>query len=134
MLARVPRWRTPLFMLGVVALMSLVLLPLVAGRAERADPREIVIVARNMTFFLEGEAAPNPVIRVKRGEQIALTFRNEEKGIAHEFAINGWSLATRQLQGGGVDRISFVVPDAAGTAAYVCTPHSTMMRGSIEIE
>jgi plastocyanin len=129
--AKVFRWRAPLWTLGVVALMSVVLLPLVA---QRTHSREIVIVARDMAFFVEGEATPNPVIRVSRGEHITLTFRNEEMGMNHDFAIRGWGVATRQLKGDGVDRISFTVPEAAGTVEYVCGPHSAMMRGSIVIE
>lgn len=129
--AKMFRWRALLLTLGVVALMSVVLLPLVA---ERSAPREIVIVARDMAFFVEGDATPNPVIRVSRGEHITLTFRNEEVGMNHDFAIRGWGVATRQLQGAGVDRVSFTVPEAAGTVEYVCSPHAAMMRGSIVIE
>ena len=129
--AKVFRRRALLLTLGVVASMSVVLLPLVA---QRAAPREIVIVARDMAFFVDGEATPNPVIRVTRGEHITLTFRNEEVGMNHDFAIRVWGVAMRQLQGNGVDRISFTVPEAAGTAEYVCSPHSAMMRGTIVIE
>lgn len=131
MSGKVFRFRSVVSTLGVVAVISLVLLPLIA---ERARPREIVIVARNMAFFLDGDATPNPFIRVKRGEHIALTFRNEEPGLTHDFVIGGWGVATRQLQGDGVDRISFTVPEVAGTAAYLCSPHSAMMRGTIVIE
>jgi plastocyanin len=131
MRAKLFGFRFVLSTFGVVAVISFLLLPLVA---ERINPREIVVVARDMAFFVEGQAAPNPVIRVRRGEHIALTFRNEEAGMTHDFAISGWSVATRQLRGNGVDRISFTVPDVAGAAEYVCSPHSATMRGVILIE
>lgn len=131
MRAKVLGFRLVVSVLGVVAVMSLVLLPLIA---ERADPREIVIAARDMAFFLEGQTTPNPVIRVRRGERIALTLRNEETGMIHDFAISDWGVATRQLRGVGVDRISFKVPDVRGSAEYLCSPHSAAMRGVILIE
>jgi hypothetical protein len=105
-----------------------------ADPAERVVPREIVVVARDMAFFVNGGATPNPVISLKRGEAIALTLRNEDPGIVHDFAIPGWGVETRRLDGRGTDRVLFTVPDKAGTADYVCTPHSAMMFGILSIE
>jgi plastocyanin len=116
---------------GIVVATSLVLWPLIA---ERANPRDIVMVARDMAFFEAGSATRNPSIRVRSGEHIALTFRNEEPGITHDFAITEWSLATRPVLGGEVDRIVFTVPDATTGVEYVCRPHSATMRGAIVVE
>jgi plastocyanin len=111
--------------------------PLTAERAAESGSgrtREIVLVARDMAFFLPGETTPNPVLRLKRGERIALTLRNEDAGIAHDFAIPAWDVATKKLDGEGSDRVVFRVPDKAGPADYLCNPHAVMMFGAIAVE
>jgi plastocyanin len=107
------------------------LLPLTAGRSQ---PREIVLVARDMGFFVAGTATSNPLITIKRGEEIALTLRNEDPGIIHDFVIPAWNVKTRRLQGDGSDRVVFTVPDEAGSVDYLCTPHAAMMYGKIAVQ
>jgi plastocyanin len=110
------------------------LLPVMAERADRREPREIVIVVRDMAFFLEGGAEANPAIRVKAGEEVVLTLRNEEPGMTHDFAIATWGAATRPVKGEGLDRIRLKVPRSTGTTEYVCRPHSATMRGLMIVE
>jgi hypothetical protein len=115
---------------------AVALLPLAAERVDsagRAAPREIVVVARDMAFFVPGTSAPNPDIAVERGEQIALTLRNEDLGIVHDFAIPGWGVETRRVDGLGSARVVFTVPDGAAAADYLCTPHAAMMFGRITV-
>lgn len=98
-------------------------------------PREIRIVARNMTFYLQGDKTPNPTLRVRAGEEVRLILTNEEPGIDHDFAIRPWKVGTKLLKGNGEDAITFRVPGTAGAEiAYICTPHFGMMRGTILIE
>lgn len=104
-----------------------------SGRPQ--GPREIRIVARNMTFYVQGDKAPNPTLKVRAGEELRLVLTNEEPGIDHDFAIRPWKIATRLLKGNGEDAITFKVPGTPGAEiAYICTPHFGMMRGTILIE
>jgi plastocyanin len=115
--------------LGVAAL-----LPLRAGTRDEKPRRDVVLVARDMAFYLEGEGLENPTLRFKAGEEIHLVLRNEETGVAHDFSVREWNVATRRLQGRGSDMLTFRVPDRPGRYDYLCNPHASMMRGIIEVE
>jgi plastocyanin len=108
------------------------LVPAVAGKS--ASPREVVLVARDMGFYLDGSSAVNPTLRFKPGEDIRLVLRNEEPGVTHDFAVSAWKVGTRRLQGRDRDTVVFRVPDASGRYEYLCNPHASMMRGIIEVE
>ena len=126
---------------SIVAAAAAVWLPgLVAsrsgGEAER-DPksREIRIVARDMTFYVNGVETPNPTLRVKAGEKVRLVLRNEDAGLTHDFAVQAWKVATKTLtEKGQEDSVVFRVPAQRGATAYQCTPHAEMMKGSIQVE
>jgi plastocyanin len=96
--------------------------------------REIRIVARDMRFFVDGGMEPNPVLRVRRGEDVRVVFRNEDTGMKHDFTVPDWGLETKVLRGRGETSITFRVPASAGAGTYACTPHSTTMRGTIAVE
>jgi heme/copper-type cytochrome/quinol oxidase subunit 2 len=116
--------------LAVVALLSLSL----SGCNSADGPREIVIVARGMTFTLSSDPdTPNPVIRVRPGERITLTLRNDAPGLMHDFQIPAWKVKTDQIRSGVATTVSFNVPNEVGRYEYRCGPHSTMMRGFIEV-
>lgn len=109
------------------------LLPTMASSAT-GGPREVRIVARNMTFYVAGQDAPNPTLRFRAGEEVRLVFTNEDDGMDHDFGIRRWKVGTRLLDGKGEDAVVFRVPETRGSETYACTPHSQMMRGTIEIE
>jgi plastocyanin len=102
--------------------------------ARAPAPREIHIVAREMTFYLDGEAAPNPTLHLRAGEEVRIVFRNEDMGIKHDFTIPEWGIATGRLEGKSETTISFRAPGQATTPNYQCGPHSAMMRGTIAVE
>src|SRR5688572_32001761 len=77
--------RTVLIVVAFVAVGLAALMPVVAN--PRTGPREIVLVARDMTFYLEGSSVPNPTIVVKAAEEVRVIVRNLEPGITHGFAI-----------------------------------------------
>lgn len=110
------------------------LLPLRAGTRDEKPRREVVLVARDMAFYLDGEGQENPTLRFKSGEEIRLVLKNEEPGVSHDFAVRQWQLATRRLNGPGSDALTFRVPDRSGRYDYLCNPHASMMRGIIEVE
>jgi plastocyanin len=127
-------------LLVVVLLGAAALVPLLAGNADifggsdRGSPvREIHLVAKDMTFYVEGQNSPNPTLDVRLGERIRLVFRNVDPGMSHDFTIRSWSVGTRVLKGKGEDAIEFTVPRTRGAHAYTCTPHSQMMGGTIVV-
>lgn len=107
------------------------LLPLGAGPRES---RDLVIVVRNMAFYLgEDPRSPNPRIRVAPGERIRITLISEDSGFSHDFAVDAWRLRTSTLHGGDRTSVIFQAPDKPGSADYVCTSHAAMMKGTIEV-
>jgi plastocyanin len=97
-------------------------------------PREVVIVARGMTFTLP--SAPdtaNPVIRLRPGETVLLTLRNEAPGLMHDFEIPSWKVKSDQIRSGQSTTLTVTVPTQEGRYQYICGPHSTMMRGFVEV-
>ena len=88
-----------------------------------------------MAFFVDGQDAANPMLRVKPGERIRLVLRNDDAGLTHDFTIKSWSVATKTLAGKGAGTaVVFRVPEERGTVVYQCTPHSQMMRGTVQVE
>lgn len=100
----------------------------------RQSMREIRLDVRDMTFHLEGREDPNPTLRMKQGERIRVVLMNRDRGMSHDFAISAWQVATRPLAGEGHDAIEFTVPEVRGSSGYVCTTHSAIMRGIIEVD
>ena len=134
---RSPRWRgaggavagVPLAAAAAVCL--LVLLPLTAST--RPAVRDITLVARDMAFYVEGDTAPNPTIRLDTGEEVRFILRNLDPGIAHNLAIEGWQLETVSLEAGATTTLRVRAPAQPGRQAYICVPHREMMRGVIEV-
>ena len=127
------RWHALVVALAVVVTIAVAfLLPVMAER--KTAPREISLVARDMAFYVDGEPTANPVLRVKRGEEIVITVRNEDEGMTHDLAIKAWGASTRALTGTTSDRLTLTVPSKSGTVDYVCRPHSAMMRGVLVVE
>ena len=72
--------------------------------------REIHLVAKDMTFYVDGQNAPNPTLHARPGERIRIVLRNTDVGMSHDFVIRSWSVNTRLLKGKGQDSIEFTVP------------------------
>ncbi len=134
--ARSPRARRFTVGLAAVILCGLVALPsLVANRGSQARGREIVLVARNMAFYLDGNPTPNPTLRVKAGERVHIVLRSDDAGFTHDFAVKAWNAATDFLTGKGAVSVTVTVPDTPGARQeYVCSAHAVMMRGMVEVE
>ena len=109
------------------------LLPMIAS----SDPdkvRDVRLVTRDMTFYLEGSAEPNPTLQFRAGEKVRIILRNEDAGMDHDFSVPAWQTKTKLLMGRGEDELVITVPATKGTQAYTCTPHAELMRGTIRIE
>ena len=122
--------------LMVAAVGFVAFLPIVAAsRSGDPSPREVRIVVKDMTFYVNGEQTPNPTLRFKAGERIRLVLRNEDTGMTHDFVIKEWNIATETLtEKGAEDTVVFRVPKQRASTAYRCTPHAEMMKGSVYID
>lgn len=96
-------------------------------------PREIRLIGKNTTFYVEGGGDPNPVLVVKPGESIRIIFRNTDAGMRHDFTIPDWGVESKAVAGIGETAVTFKAPDR-GRAEYNCTPHATVMKGTIAVE
>jgi plastocyanin len=118
--------------LAVLVVMMVVgtLLPVMTN----APAREIVLVARDMSFYLDGDFEhPNPVIAVKAGERVRIVMRNEERGMTHDFAVPAVGARTALLTWNEQRDVTFEVPGTPGAYEYRCTPHSLMMKGTLQV-
>jgi plastocyanin len=116
---------------GIVGLVGLdALLPL---GARSPEPREVVVVARDMSFFVGDGVAANPIIQVAPGERIRITLINADPGYDHDFVVTAWRVNTPVLHGEGRTSLVIQAPDLPGRATYVCSMHESMMKGTIEV-
>jgi plastocyanin len=100
----------------------------------KAPVREIVLVARNMAFYLDGDFThPNPDIEVKAGEQLRVVVRNEERGMTHDFAVPAAAAGVDPLEWNDRGEVTFEVPATPGTYEYLCRPHMLMMKGVLKV-
>ncbi len=99
--------------------------------ATREPIHEVRMVAKNMTYYADGVDDPNPPIRLVPGEQVRVTFRNEDRGMLHDFGIPAFGVGTGAVAFGTEKSFVFKVPDRGSAATYICTPHSAMMSGRI---
>jgi FtsP/CotA-like multicopper oxidase with cupredoxin domain len=100
----------------------------------REGSRDIRIVVRNMTFYLEGSSEANPTLRLRAGERVRLVLRNEDRGMLHDFTVPAWSAATPLIQGPLETEVAITAPARGASTTYACTPHGQMMRGTIIVE
>ena len=105
--------------------------------AVRPEPRALTLIARDMSFYLPGDPTPNPRLIAERGEELRITLRNEDRGVAHDLAVpngNGSPKATPVLRGAGASAdLTVRVPDQPGRYEYLCNLHARMMRGVLEV-
>ena len=111
--------------------------------ATRPEPRTVTLLAQGMSFYLPGDATPNPRLVVERGEEVRLVLRNQDRGISHDLAVPdgdggrgepGELKVTREVRGLGESAdLTFRAPEVKGEYEYLCTLHSRMMRGVLEV-
>lgn len=117
---------------------ALLVLAAVAGLALRAaarpEVRTVSLVARDMAFFVEGDATPNPKLVASPGESLRLELRNGEAGMTHDLSLPELERSTRALNAPGErDALELRAPSRPGEYEYVCTMHARMMRGVLEV-
>ncbi len=119
-----------------LALFTLVGLALLSLSADSTgEPREIVLVARNMAFYQQDlPDVPNPRLVFHAGDRVRIVLRNDEAGMLHDFAVPTWDARTATIRGRGTATLDLHVPPRPGTYRYICTPHAGMMNGLLEVK
>ena len=102
--------------------------------AETHDVREIRLVARGMTFYLEGAGDANPTLRLHAGETVRLVLRNEDRGMKHDFSVPEWDAAIPLVAAMRDGSMVVTAPARATRTGYSCTPHRETMKGTIIVE
>jgi len=127
---------TRTLMLAVAALVMLAAGGIVLVKAMSADTavREVRLVVRGMTYFVEGTTDPNPTLRVQRGSRLRVVLTNDDPGYSHNLIVSALGIQTPLIARGGSQTVELTVPDAPGVHAYSCGPHAEMMRGNITVE
>jgi hypothetical protein len=110
------------------------LLSLVVIGCAGSRPREIVLIARGMSFVLpERPDDANPVIPLRAGERVRLILKNEAPGLLHDIRIPAWDVQVDQIRAGQTAEVTFVVPKRPGRTEYRCQPHGELMNGLVEV-
>jgi plastocyanin len=118
----------------VAALAVMMVLGALLPAMTTAPAREITLVVRDMTFYLEGDfEIPNPEIAVKAGDSVRIVVRNEERGLTHDFAVPAIGASVGPLDWREQGEVTFDVPATRGTYEYVCRPHMLMMKGTLKV-
>ena len=116
-------------LVAVMLVAAAVLLPRLVD--SREPIREVRITARDMGFHVESIGELNPALQLTAGEQVKVIFRNEDRGMLHDFGIPEWNVKTGGVEAGSERSVTFTVPARASGISYICTPHSAMMSGRI---
>ena len=118
----------------VAAALALAAAAVVTSAGAREHVREVHLVARGMSFYLEADAATaNPTITVRAGERVRVVLRNETPGIEHDLAVASLGVGVTPVGVGPVTALEFEAPDRPGRQEYVCRPHAVMMKGVIDV-
>jgi plastocyanin len=121
--------------LAVFGCMALALfMPQRAAKTGADEIRTIHLAVRDMTYYVEGQNASNPTLRVRRGEHVRIIVSNHDVGMKHDFGVDAWRKRTGLIDGVGEVTVEFSAPATAGESVYSCTPHGAMMHGTIRVE
>jgi plastocyanin len=124
--------KVPLKTIAGMALVMLfaALLPALSGTPNR----EIVLVVKGMSFYVEGDSlTPNPTLEVRAGERVRVVVRNQDRGMTHNFVVPALGVELAPMRWNESDDVVFETPDKPGTYEYECAPHRLMMRGTIRV-
>lgn len=97
---------------------------------ENTDVEEMVVEGEVKEFIVNGTnfAFTPSTITVKQGDKVKITF-NSTQGY-HDFVIDEYSVATKQIQSPGTEVIEFVA-DKTGSFEYYCSVGSHRQMGMV---
>ena len=119
---------------GALAMLAVGGVVLATKSGPGSDVVEVRLVARDMTYFVEGSPEPNPTLRVPRGARLRVVLTNNDPGYSHNLIVSAFGIETPLITNGKTQAIEMKVPLAPGVHAYSCGPHAEMMRGNIAVE
>jgi len=138
----------PLVAMFLIA--SLVAWKMIAARYDHPAAVRLVIVARDMAFYLQDPATgklsaqPNPALRLPAGRSVSILFRNEDQGMQHNLVIPALDRQTRLLSAGEQQQLQLEMPislnESHSTGGpqtignYFCSLHSQVMHGQLVID
>ena len=93
------------------------------------DIRSIVLEIQNMAFRNN-----NPTIYLNRGETVKFVIHNLDRGMKHNFTIEGTDLRTPLLEYNEKGSILFTAPTTEDERVYFCIPHALHMKGLLRIQ
>ncbi len=118
----------------IAVLAAIAVAVVVTSAGARQEVREIHLVARGMSFYLEADpSTANPSIVVNQGERVRVVLRNETPGMAHDLAVASMAAVIAPLAAGETGVLDLQAPDRPGRHEYHCRPHSVMMKGVLEV-
>ena len=130
---RIASFAGTLALVGGVFLMGALVVPHNASTSS-GEVRVIHLVVHNMAYYVSGRNEPNPTLHLRRDERVQIIVTNQDAGMKHDFVVDAWQKRTSLIDGIGEARVDFVTPSVPGEAVYSCTPHGTLMRGTIRVE
>ena len=98
-----------------------------SGALRTSSEKDFTVTGSNFSFSLKE-------IKVKKGDTVKITFVNS--GGTHDFRIDEFNVATKKIQGGTQEVVTFVV-DKEGSFEYYCSvgSHRAMgMKGTLVVE
>ena len=122
-----------LVLVGLLTVIAAAALGVGVTLAVRPDPgpREIVLTARGMAFYVDGGPTPNPAIPVRPGEYVRFVLRNEAPGLLHDLAIPDLHASLEPVAAGESRALVVRIPRLTGPVRYICRPHGQMMSGTL---
>ncbi|MBM3819112.1 MAG: hypothetical protein FJW14_08890 [Acidimicrobiia bacterium] len=127
-------WGRRVSVKAVAAVAALMVMAALLPVMTRGADREVTLVARGMSFFLESDPrTPNPTLRFEAGETVRLVLKNQDRGMTHDFSAPALDAGLALIDWNGEDSTTLEVPSEPGTYEYFCNPHRLMMRGTITV-
>lgn len=117
---------------AVALLVLAVVVPRVLSSSARV--REIHLVARDMTYYVDGRDERNPTLHVSPGERVRIRLINRDPGMTHDFGVPAWHVASSPIGASGEIAVEFTAPSVPADVRYACTPHGEMMHGTIHVQ
>ena len=95
----------------------------------------VVIIARDMAFYVEGQNEPNPTLTLPTDARVTIELHNADPGMIHDLLVESIDgVHTEALSHGQSDRVTFRTPRKPWQTEYICTFHGLTMRGRLRVE
>ena len=93
------------------------------------SPADTTVVGRNISFSID-------TLSATVGQQVTITFDNQDSGIPHNFHVLAGSQGDFQTEirpGPNTQSVTFTI-DVAGTYRFQCNVHPGQMNGTLTVQ